>query len=230
MRATLAVLLVLPTIVVAVVALLAVLPTTSMSTSGTHATADAVDYTYQGDGYNAGGDGGADLLAWRQGNGEDIVEVSTESEAPPLTALSMATSLPRTGRHLAASSDRHNVAVWAHKDIYDPLLYSYSNHTFAAQRNTGSGSDQVGQWRHIRGATKPDGTETIIVGVSKDENWVRGMLLHESNDGSTEWRQIVPGTNGEATGVLATLSFNQYAAVDVQYESNSKDALLVWST
>ena len=228
MRATLAVLLVLPTIVVAVVALLAVLPTTSMSTSETHATADAVDYTYRGDDYNAGGDGGAGLLAWRHGNGEDVVEVSTESEAPPLT-LSMATSLPHTGRHLAASSDRHNVAVWAHKDIYDPLLYSYSNHTFAAQRNTGSGSDQVGQWRHIRGATKPDGTETIIVGVSKDEKWVRGMLLQEeSTGGATQWYQIEPATLG--TGVLATLSFNQYAAVDVQYESNSKDALLVWST
>ena len=107
----------------------------------------------------------------------------------------------------------------------DPLLYSYNNHTFAAQRNTGSGSDQVGQWRHIRGATKPDGTETIIVGISKDEKWVRGMLLQ---DGATAWTQIVPVT--KSTGVLATLSFNQYAAVDVQYESISQNALLVWST
>jgi hypothetical protein len=217
MRAILAVLLVLPTIVVAVVALLAVLPTTSMSTSGTHATADAVDYREDGD-------GGADLLAWRHGNGEAVVEVSAESEAPPFTS-SMATSLPDTNRHLAASSDRHNVAVWAHKDA---LLYSYNNHTFTAHRNTGSNSDQVGQWRHIRGATKPDGpngTETIIVGISKDEKWVRGMLLQ---DGATAWTQIVPVT--KSTGVLATLSFNQYAAVDVQYESISQNALLVWST
>jgi hypothetical protein len=222
MRAILAVLLVLPTIVVAVVALLAVLPTTSMSTSGTHATADAVDYREDGD-------GGADLLAWRHGNGEAVVEVSAESEAPPFTS-SMATSLPDTNRHLAASSDRHNVAVWAHKDA---LLYSYNNHTFTAHRNTGSNSDQVGQWRHIRGATKPDGpngTETIIVGISKDEKWVRGMLLQESAGGATAWEQIVPGTGTGKTGVLATLGTNQYAAVDVQYESNSLDALLVWST
>ena len=155
---------------------------------------------------------------------------SDASEAPVLG--SVATNTPDANRHLATSSDRHNVAVWAHKDIYDPLIYSYDNHTFTAQRNTDSNSNQVGQWRHIRGATKADGTETIIVGISKDEKWVRGMLLRESAGagGVTAWEQIVPGTGTERTGVLATLSTNQYAAVDVQYESNSEDALLVWST
>lgn len=226
MRAILAVLLVLPAIVFAVVALLAVLPTTSMSTFGTHAAADAVDYRGD-DYYNAIGGGEADLLAWRHGNGEAAVEVSTESEAPPFTS-SIATSVDEMKRHLATSSDRHNVAVWAHKDIYDPLLYSYNNHSFTAQRNTVGDSDQVGQWRHMRGATKPDGSETIIVGISKDEKWVRGMLLQESADGAMAWSQIVPDTT--STGVLATLSFNQYAAVDVQYESNSEAALLVLST
>lgn len=230
MRAFLAVLLVLPTIIFAVVALLAVLPTTLTSTSESHGTADAVDY--RGDGYNAG-DGEVDILqveAWRHDDGEATVDVSSESEAPAFTS-SIVAGVDEMSRHLAtgtASSERHNVAVWAHKDIYDPLLYSYNNHTFTAHRNSGINSDQVGQWRHIRGATKPDGTETIIVGISKDEKWVRGMLLQESAGGATAWSQIVPAT--KSTGVLATLSFNQYAAVDVQYESNSEDALLVWST
>lgn len=157
-----------------------------------------------------------------------VASTSDASDAPALDSI--ATSFPdTTNRHLATSSDRHNVAVWAHKDIYDPLIYSYDNHTFTAHRTTDSSSDQVGQWRHIRGATKADGSETIIVGISKDEKWVRGMLLQESG-GATAWEQIVPGTGTGKTGVLATLGTNQYAAVDVQYESNSQDALLVWST
>ena len=161
---------------------------------------------------------------------ENVVTNGDASEAPPLDPI--ATSLPDTSRHLATSSDRHHVAVWAHKDIYDPLIYSYDNHTFTAHINTRSDSDQVGQWRHIRGATKPDGTETIIVGISKD-NMVRGMLLREESDGgatNNKWYQVVPGTSTESTGVLATLGSSEYAAVDVQYESNSEEALLVWST
>ena len=225
MRAILAVLLVLPTIFVAVAALLAVLPTTSKSTSESHVTADAVDY--RGDDYIGGGELG---LVWQHGDEQSVVEAHSASEAPAFTTI--ATDVDVMSRHLATgttSTDRHNVAVWAHKDIYDPLLYSYNNHTFTAQRNTGSGSDQVGQWRHIRGATKPGGLETIIVGVSKDEKWVRGMLLQEASaGGATQWYQIKPATLG--TGVLATLGTNQFAAVDVQYESNSEDALLVWST
>ena len=161
----------------------------------------------------------------------DIGKVASTSDASDAPALGpTAATLPdTTNRHLATSSDRHNVAVWAHKDIYDPLIYSYDNHTFTAHRTTDSSSDQVGQWRHIRGATKADGSETIIVGISKDEKWVRGMLLQESG-GATAWEQIVPGTGTGKTGVLATLGTNQYAAVDVQYESNSQHALLVWST
>ena len=162
---------------------------------------------------------------------ENIVANGDASDAPPLDPI--ATSLPDTSRHLATSSDRHHVAVWSHKDIYDPLIYSYDNHTFTAQTNTRKDSGQVGQWRHIRGATKPDGTETIIVGISKDNNKVRGMLLREESDGGAtknKWYQVVPGTSTESTAVLATLESNEYAAVDVQYESNSEEALLVWST
>ena len=175
-------------------------------------------------------DAADDIQDYRRHYNLDIGKVASSSGASDAPALdSIATSFPdTTNRHLATSSDRHNVAVWVHKDIYDPLIYSYDNHTFTAHRNTDSNSDQVGQWRHIRGATKADGSEPIIVGISKDEKWVRGMFLRESAGGATAWEQIVPGTGN--TGVLATLGTNQYAAVDVQYESNSQVSLLVWST
>ncbi len=104
------------------------------------------------------------------------------------------------------------IAVWNELGSSQPQYNSYDSGSFGSEGLTAN----LGQWRIIQGAEAPTRDEAIVVGVNSS-----GQL-----DG-----QIWNGVSWNALPInpLGTVTQTYWWGMDVAYESDSGDAVLVWT-
>ena len=113
--------------------------------------------------------------------------------------------------HLLAPGNT-GTAIWAESGTNTPELNQWDGLTFGTE----SSAANVGRWRIMQGAEAPTRDEIIIVGVDTG-----GTIEGQMWDGSS-WSTL-------AINPLGTVSQTYWWGMDVQYESQSGDALMVWT-
>ena len=110
---------------------------------------------------------------------------------------------------MAASSS--GTAIWRESGSSTPEYNEWDGLTFGTEGNAAS----IGEWRIIQGAESPTRDEKIVLGIDSG-----GQVEGQIWDGSS-WSTI-PLTMGSVSETF-------WWGVDVQYSSQTGDALLVWT-
>ena len=103
-------------------------------------------------------------------------------------------------------------AIWGESGSNTPEVNQWDGLSFGTEANAAN----LGQWRIMQGAEAPTRDEIIIVGVDAG-----GTIEGQMWDGST-WSTL-------PINPLGTVSQTYWWGMDVQYESQSGDALMVWT-
>ena len=112
---------------------------------------------------------------------------------------------------LPPASAGEGTAIWRRNGSTSPLYREWNGASFDGSQSAGA----LGEWRVMQGAVSAARGEVIVAGVRTD-GWISGGMWNGS-----AWAAL-PFT-------LHQVSETFWWSVDVAYESQSGDALLVWA-
>ena len=113
---------------------------------------------------------------------------------------------------MSINAASEGLAIWNDNPASDPEFSSWNGTSFDPSTLVPG----MAEWRIIQGAESPFGDEAIVVGVDSS-NQVTGMIWNGSS-----WSAL-------PINPLSTVSESFWWGFDVQYESQSGDAMLVWN-
>ena len=147
---------------------------------------------------------------------------STNDGAPSVTtswALDVSDNWVASGISINSAalpaSSNTGTAIWGESGSNFPEYSDWDGTSFGAEGT----AYPVGQWRIMQGAESPQRDEKIVIGVDSSGN-IEGMLWNGSS-----WSQISVG----GSSIFGTVSQSYWWGMDVQYESQSGDAVMVWN-
>ena len=148
------------------------------------------------------------------GDGDYVTATATRIETPGMVGIDDLAAYGNTSEFAAnvAINAQFGTAIWSESGSSPLETSEWDGTSFGPEGTTGS----LGAWRVMQGAEAPTRVERIILGVDA---------------GGTIEGQIWDGSSWSALPInpLGTVTQTYWWGMDVAYESQSGDAVLVWT-